>query len=222
MQYSRAEWLLIALIFGVSVAANLPAEFQIIGQVPLILLQIALLVLLIFVLVRYVPFSNIIVMSILFVGSGASRLLADYFQVEHWGALAITGLVLLLSLGVRLLQLSDHDPAPEGAATQSIQTLFRAVEQGNLAWTYRLLAMGADINVRNEAGQTPLMRAAAKGYADMVQILIQNGADPRLENKRGESAMTIALLKGYTRIAESLKMAEASLRSERREEGVRA
>ena len=78
-------------------------------------------------------------------------------------------------------------------------------------------AMGADINVRNEAGQTPLMRAAAKGYADMVQVLIQNGANPRLENNRGESAMTIALLKGYTRIAESLKMAETAHRAERRE-----
>ena len=46
MQYSRAEWLLIALIFAVSVAANLPAELQLVGQVPPIALQILLLVLL--------------------------------------------------------------------------------------------------------------------------------------------------------------------------------
>lgn len=218
MQYSRAEWLLIALIFGVSVAANLPAELQIVGQMPPIALQILLLVLLTFALVRYAPLSLVIAISILVVGSGTSGLLAEYFQVEHWGFLAITGLMLLLSLGIHLFNLSVEDSVPEGGATQSIQMLFRAVEQGNLAWTYRLLAMGADINVRNEAGQTPLMRAAAKGYADMVQVLIQNGANPRLENNRGESAMTIALMKGYKRIAESLKMAEASQRSERREE----
>lgn len=218
MQYSRAEWLLIALIFGLSVAANLPAELQMVGQLPPIALQILLLVLLTFALVRYAPLSLVIAISILVVGSGTSGLLADYFQVEHWGFLAITGLMLLLSLGIHLFNLSVQDSVPEGGATQSIQMLFRAVEQGNLAWTYRLLAMGADINVRNEAGQTPLMRAAAKGYADMVQVLIQNGANPRLENNRGESAMTIALMKGYKRIAESLKMAEASQRSERREE----
>jgi hypothetical protein len=218
MHYSRAEWLLIALIFGISVAANLPAEFQMVGQMPPIVLQLMLLVLLTFVLVRYVPLSIVIAISILVVGSGTSGLLADYFQVEHWGFLAITGLMLLLSLAIHLFDWSAQDTVAESAGTQSVQTLFRAVEQGNLAWTYRLLAMGADINVRNETGQTPLMRAAAKGYADMVQVLIQNGANPRLENNRGESAMTIALMKGYTRTAESLKMAEASHRAERREQ----
>ena len=217
MQYSRAEWLLIALIFAVSVAANLPAELQVAGPVPPIALQILLLVLLTFALVRYAPLSEVIVISILIIGSGTSGLLADYFNIEHWGFLAITGLMLLLSFAIYLFDLSVQDSVAEGGGTQSVQTLFRAVEQGNLAWTYRLLAMGADINVRNEAGQTPLMRAAAKGYADMVQVLIQNGANPRLENNRGESAMTIALLKGYTRIAESLKMAETAHRAEQRE-----
>lgn len=217
MHYSRAEWLLIALIFGVSVAANLPAGLQVAGPVAPVVLQILLLVLLTFALVRYAPLSLVIGISILIIGSGTSGLLADYFQVEHWGFLAVTGLILLLSLAIHLFDLSVRDGAAEAGGMQSVQTLFRAVEQGNLAWTYRLLAMGADINVRNEAGQTPLMRAAAKGYADMVQVLIQNGANLRLENNRGESAMTIALMKGYTRIAESLKMAEAAHRTERRE-----
>jgi hypothetical protein len=218
MLYSRADWLLIALIFAISVVANLPAELQMAGPIPLVLLQLVLLVLLIFALVRYAPFSLVIAVVVLVIGSGTSTLLADHFQVEHWGFLAISGVALLLSLGVHLLALSTKHSATDSGATQSIQLLFRAVEQGNLAWTYRLLTMGADINVRNGAGQTPLMRAAAKGYADMVQVLIQNGADPRLENSRGESAMTIALMKGYTRIAESLKIAEASRRFERREE----
>ncbi len=218
MQYSRAEWLLITLIFGVCVAANLPAEAQLAVPVPQIVLQVVLLTLLGFALVRYTPLSIVIATSILVVGSGTSRLLADHFQVEHWGLLALTGLVLLLSLGVHLLDLSDQDSDTEVGLTQSIQLLFHAVEQGDVAWTCRLLAMGADINLRDEAGQTPLIRAAAKGYADMVQVLIQNGANPRLENNSGESAMTIALMKGYTRIAESLKMAESSHRAEQREE----
>lgn len=217
MHYSRAEWLLIVLTFGVSIVANLPAGVQTFGQVAPVVLQILLLVLLTFALVRYAPLSLVIGISILVIGSGTSGLLADYFHVEHWGLLALTGLMLLLSLAIHLFDLSVQDGVADNVGTQSVQMLFRAVEQGNLAWTYRLLAMGADINVRNEAGQTPLMRAAAKGYADMVQVLLQNGANPRLENNRGESAMTIALMKGYTRIAESLQMAEVSHRAERRE-----
>jgi ankyrin repeat protein len=78
--------------------------------------------------------------------------------------------------------------------------------------------MGADVNVRNDAGQTPLMFATEKGYADMVQVLIQSGANPKLVNNQGESALTIALMKGYTRIAESLELAEASHKYERGEE----
>ena len=111
----------------------------------------------------------------------------------------------------------DQDTPANGGASQNVKALFRVVERGNLAWTYRLIAMGADVNVRNDAGQTPLMFAAEKGYADMVQVLIQHGANPKLANNQGESAMTIALMKGYTRIAESLEMAAASYLSEQGE-----
>jgi hypothetical protein len=104
----------------------------------------------------------------------------------------------------------DQDTPANGGASQNVKALFRVVERGNLAWTYRLIAMGTDVNVHNETGQSPLMLAAEKGYADMVQILIQNGANPKLANNQGESALTIALMKGYTRIAETLEMAEAS------------
>ena len=221
MPFSRIDWVIIVLAFGLSVGANLPAG----GEPALALaagLQILLLVLLAVALVRYATLSMVIAIGVLFVGSGASRLLAEHFQVEHRGLLALAGVLLVLAIGRNLVRLADSKAAPEGEAAPSIQMLFRAVEQGNLAWTSRLLAIGADINVRNEAGQTPLMCAAAKGYADMVQVLLQNGADPALHNKRGESAMTIALIKGYKRIAESLKMAEDAHRADRREERSRA
>ena len=218
MQYSPIEWLLMAVVFGLSVAANLPADLPWFTPVLSVALQVILLVLLVFALIRYVALSIVITISMLLVGSGVTEPLAGQLQLEHWAILLIIGLMLLLSLGRHMLELGDKNTAYADSASQSVQLLFRAVEQGNLAWTYRLLAMGADINVRNKTGETPLMSAAAKGYADMVQVLIQNGANPRLENHQGESAMTIALLKGYTRIAQSLKIAEASHNGEPREE----
>ena len=221
MKYSKVEWLLIALVFGLSIAANLPADFPVAAPVTRGALQALLLVLLAFVLVRYAPLSVIIVTGMLLVGSGTPSLIAEHFQLEQWAVLVLLGLFLLLSLARHLLKLHDQNELPNSGVSQSLQTLFRVVQQGNLAWTHRLIAMGADVNVRNEAGETPLMCAAAKGYADMVQILIQNGANPRLENNRGETALTIALMKGYTRIAESLEISEAS-KHERREESAKA
>jgi len=218
MPFSRTDWLIMVLVFALSVGANIPVGGEPMLALAPLALQIMLLALLVFALVRYAALSLVIAVSALLVGSGASRLLADHFQVDHRGLLTLTAVMLALAVGRNLLRLADRDAAPDGATAPSIQMLFRAVEQGNLAWTSRLLAIGADINVRNETGQTPLMCAAAKGYADMVQVLLQNGADPALHNERGESAMTIALIKGYKRIAESLKMAENAHRAERREE----
>jgi hypothetical protein len=210
MRYSRAEWLLITSVFVLSVAANLPAELQAMVPVTPAAVQILLFVLLVFALVRYVPLPIIIAFSMLLVGSGAPWILDDHFKVGYWVFLVTIVFMLLLSLGYRTLNTKDEETPSHGGASQNVQALFTVVGRGNLAWTYRLIAMGADVNVRNEAGQTPLMFATEKGYADMVQVLIQNGANTKLVNNQGDSALTIALLKGYTRIAESLELAEAA------------
>jgi len=219
MNYSRAEWLLIASVFGLSVAANLPAELQAAVPVTPTAMQIVLCVLLVFALVRYVPLSIVIALSMLLVGSGVPWILDGHFKLGYWVFLAIIAIMLLLSLGYRTLNAKHRDTPSNGGASQNVKALFRVVGRGNLVWTYRLIAMGADVNVRDEAGQTPLMFAAEMGYADMVQVLIQNGANPKLVNKQGESALTIALMKGYTRIAESLEMAEASRKYEQGDGG---
>jgi len=217
MRYSRAEWLLIASVFGLSVAANLPAELQAVVPVTPAALLIISCSLLVFALVRYVPLPIVIAFSMLLVGSGVPWILGSHFKFAYWVILVVIAIMLLLSLGYRTIKAKDQGNSANGGASQHVKALFRVVERGNIAWTYRLIAMGADVNVRNEAGQTPLMFAAEKGYADMVQVLLQNGANPKLANSQGESALTIALMKGYTRIAESLEMADASHKYEQAE-----
>ena len=41
-----------------------------------------------------------------------------------------------------------------------------------------LLSGGADTDIQNSLGQTPLISAVSQGYADMVQLLLAYGADP--------------------------------------------
>ena len=210
MKYSGTEWLLIISVFVLSIGANLPVDLQTMVPITKVMLLILLCGILVFALVRYTPLPIVIAVSMLLVGSGLPWILDEYFNVRYWVSLAIVAIMLLLSAVYRTLYIKDEEALAKGSTAQSVQSLFTVVGRGNLAWTYRLIAMGADVNVRNEAGQTPLMLATEKGYADMVQILIQHGANPQLVNNQGESALTIALMKGYTRIAESLELAAST------------
>ncbi|GAB6178795.1 hypothetical protein JCM14036_01140 [Desulfotomaculum defluvii] len=55
--------------------------------------------------------------------------------------------------------------------------LHYAVYEGNQEKVQVLLDEGADINIKGNDGQTPLIRASIVGNAEVVQLLIRNGAD---------------------------------------------
>lgn len=55
-----------------------------------------------------------------------------------------------------------------------------------------LLRSGADVNGRNDAGQTPLMVAAEHGEVECVRLLLEAGADRSLKDKRGRIALDFA------------------------------
>ena len=61
-----------------------------------------------------------------------------------------------------------------------------------------LLARGADINVRDGAGRTPLMMAAhTDAYSpDVVRLLLEKGADATLRASGGETAASLAAIRG--------------------------
>ena len=67
-----------------------------------------------------------------------------------------------------------------------------AVKTDDSAAVRRLLAAGADVNARDEAGSTLLMLAAHAGDLAMVRLLLGSGADVNASDERGWTALAKA------------------------------
>lgn len=53
---------------------------------------------------------------------------------------------------------------------------------------------GANPNIADDEGKTPLMLACQEGQTDLVQLLLENGADTQLKDHRGWTADDAALM----------------------------
>lgn len=71
--------------------------------------------------------------------------------------------------------------------------LHLVVAQRDLIWLRFLLGKGADANIANRDGDTPLIMAARIGFAEGADILLSRGAQVDRANRRGETALIIAV-----------------------------
>jgi len=67
------------------------------------------------------------------------------------------------------------------------------VARRDLQWLSFLLAKGADPNIRDSKGMTPLARAAELGWVDGARLLISVGASVNTTNDRGETPLILAV-----------------------------
>jgi ankyrin repeat protein len=87
----------------------------------------------------------------------------------------------------------------------------QATRLGDLAQVRWLLEQGADINAKDEHGQTALMNAAHAGQTDLVRLLIEYGADLNITAKYNLSALMLSLLGRHPEVAQMLIEAGADL-----------
>jgi predicted PurR-regulated permease PerM len=92
-----------------------------------------------------------------------------------------------------------------------------AVDREDLAAIERLLGAGADIDARDEHGQTALMNAARDGRTAVVRLLVHRGADLDHAAKYGLTALMLAVLRGHVEVVRIL--AEAGADRDRRGTG---
>lgn len=69
-----------------------------------------------------------------------------------------------------------------------------------MAMANLLLERGAEVNVAQRGGWTPLHQAAAHGYAPIVQLLLANGADVKAENEEGKTPLDMARENGQEEV----------------------
>ncbi|KNC79369.1 hypothetical protein SARC_08233 [Sphaeroforma arctica JP610] len=61
---------------------------------------------------------------------------------------------------------------------------------------------GADVNLPNAVGKTPLITAATEGDARIVKLLLDNGADPMITDKMGRTPAEMAKKYAHTEVLE--------------------
>ena len=82
--------------------------------------------------------------------------------------------------------------------------LFDELNKNDFKFVLELINKGADINLKGDAGWTPLIRAITNWRNDLVDIFIKNGANVNLSDEDGFSPLIWASLAGNTKIVKLL------------------
>jgi hypothetical protein len=72
------------------------------------------------------------------------------------------------------------------------EDLLKMAWEGQDALVESFLEMGADVDARDEFGQTPLMIAVSQGHFDTVRVLIEGGADVTATDTEGQRVLSFA------------------------------
>ena len=100
------------------------------------------------------------------------------------------------------------------------EQLLQATQLGDKEVVLKLLEEGADINVRDAQGRTPLMIATYQHNTDMVRTLLQAGADVNIRDNNKENPLLHAAAQGWLDILRLAIEAHADTRLTNRFGGI--
>ena len=101
---------------------------------------------------------------------------------------------------VQLLLQRGADVGATARNPMRVQALHAAVAGRNRDAVGLLLEAGADPNVHQHGGWTPLMAAAAHGDEEIVDLLLRRGADATAANDAGQDAVSLAVQNGHAEL----------------------
>jgi ankyrin repeat protein len=84
------------------------------------------------------------------------------------------------------------------------------IKRGDVTYLRYLLSRGADANLRDGRGNTPLLLAVQYGQPDMVAVLTNARANPNLANSSGETPLIRAVQRRDLALVRALLTAKAN------------
>lgn len=112
---------------------------------------------------------------------------------------------------VELLLAAGANPNAASRNSMQVTALHSAVacrdEAAARRMTEALLSHGAESNVAQQGGWTPLHQAAAHGRGEIVDMLLERSADPAAPSDDGRTPADMAAEKGFDDLAERLRKA---------------
>ena len=141
------------------------------------------------------------------------NLLARHVRVEaadHGGRSALWYAAAAGSRGAVVLLLADGADAGKGRCARTHGTACGRRAGGHGRARRLLLAADARMNRRSDAGDTPLMIAAASGHTEVVEALLVRAPDLDVQNGAGDTALMAASRGGHQAICHMLLAAGAN------------
>ena len=102
-------------------------------------------------------------------------------------------LIILILISINLYSLTKNE-----------EDFFKASIEGDINKVKELLALGIDINIQDEEGNTALMYASYKEHIEIVKELIKSGANVNIKDRKGKTALDYAREEEYDDIIKLL------------------
>ena len=100
----------------------------------------------------------------------------------------------------------SNGQSPDQKGDDEVAPLHYAAQYGNVDFMLWLIGLGADVNILDEDGWSPLMYAVANQNTDAVELLLQNDVNTNaIDNYDGRSAESLAIEIGDYRLALRIK-----------------
>jgi len=97
--------------------------------------------------------------------------------------------------------------APTASEAQGFlksSSLIEAAQGGQKKEIEKLLNQGANINVQDEYGESPILAASKRGFVEIVKILLDRGADINLADTDGSTPLIEASKLGHLDVVKLL------------------
>ncbi|GAX85579.1 hypothetical protein CEUSTIGMA_g12994.t1 [Chlamydomonas eustigma] len=95
-------------------------------------------------------------------------------------------------------------PTPQAAPALEITTLLDAAKHGDMEAVEDFIAIGKDVNMRDEEQRSPLHYAAAYAHSEIAGVLIESNADLEAKDSKDNTPLHYAAGYGRTDVVELL------------------